>query len=227
MWATSFRHQLLLAYVVPVRQGLKAHGCNATIHLQRAIILAGGIAAALAIFFILSLYVFPQSFQDDAMPSMPEALVSQVTLSSQKIALGEPVSISVTGTNAGDTADMQIVSIGFPNLANGSDIEVVRHDFRQSPLVIERGDPVGGNYSGTTSVTAQYPSIEAFSRPWEQGSTYTIDLQVTPQAEGNFAVHVKSVAFPHTWDGAHYPREGLVDYQQEFVDSYSIEVTKS
>jgi hypothetical protein len=195
--------------------------------LQRAIILAGGIVAALAIFFVLSLYIAPQIFRGAADQPMPEPIVTNVTLSSRQITLGETLSISVTGTNTGDRADMQIVSIGFPDLANGTDIEVVRHGFRQSPLLVERGDPVSGNYSGVTEVTAQYPSIEAFSRPWEAGSTYSIDLQVTPDADGDFAVYVKSVAFPHSWDGAHYPREGIVDYQQEFVESYLVEVTKS
>ena len=124
-------------------------------------------------------------------------------------------------------ADFQIVSVGFPNLTASSEVEILRHDFRQMPLRVDRGDPVGSGYTGASTVSAQYPSIEAFSRPWEGGATYSIDLQAKPQAEGKFVVFVKSVAFPHTWEGAHYPREGLVDYQQEFVESYSVQVTKS
>ena len=210
-----------------MRQGLKAHGCNAKIHLIRAIILAAGVAAALAIFLVMSLYVFPLSFQNASVQPMPEAVVSGVTLSSQQISLGDTLMISISGTNKGDMADMQIVSIGFPNLTASSDIEVLRHDFRQTPFVIERGDEVGSGYTGANVVLAQYPSIEAFSRPWEKGAIYTVDLKVEPQVDGKFVVFVKSVAFPHTWDSAHYPREGLVDYQQEFVESYSIQVTKS
>jgi hypothetical protein len=92
---------------------------------------------------------------------------------------------------------------------------------------VDIGDAVGSGYSGTETVSAQYPSIEAFSRPWDEGTQYALALRVRPQAEGDFVVFVKSVAFPHTWDGAHYPGDGLVDYQQEFVESYSIQVTKS
>ena len=124
-------------------------------------------------------------------------------------------------------ADMQIVSVGFPNLTASSEVEVLRHDFRQTPFVIERGDGVGSGYTGSNTVLAQYPSIEAFSRPWERGATYTVDLQVEPKTDGRFVVFVKSVAFPHTWDSAHYPNAGLVDYQQEFVESYYVQVTKS
>lgn len=167
------------------------------------------------------------SFQNASVQPRPEAVVSGVTLSSQQISLGDTLMISVTGINKGDMADMQIVSVGFPNLTASSDIEVLRHDFKQTPFAIERGDEVGSGYTGTSAVLAQYPSIEAFSRPWEKGAAYTFELQVEPRVDGKFVVFVKSVAFPHTWDGAHYPREGPVDYQQEFVESYSIQVTKS
>ena len=158
---------------------------------------------------------------------MPEAVVSGVTLSSRQIALGETITISVTGINNGNTADMQIVSVGFPNLTASSDIKVLRSDFRQTPFVIDMGDEVGSAYTGASAVLAQYPSIEAYSRPWEKGAAYTIDLQVEPHIDGRFVVFVKSVAFPHTWDGAHYPHGGLVDYQREYVESYSVQVTKS
>ena len=210
-----------------MRQGLKAHGCNARIHLLRAIVLAAGVAAALAIYLVMSLYIIPLSFQESPSIIRPEPVVSGVTLSSQQIALGENLTISVTGTNRGDSADMQIVSIGFPNLTASSEVEVLRHDFRQTPIAIERGDNVGTGYTGSNSVLAQYPSIEAFSRPWDRGASYTVDLQAEPLAEGRFVILVKCVAFPHTWDSAHFPHGGMADYQQEFVESYVIQVTKS
>ncbi|HKU48912.1 MAG TPA: hypothetical protein VJP79_03085 [Nitrososphaera sp.] len=192
--------------------------------MLRAIVLAGAIAAALAVYFVMSLFVLPQYYQSQNRQVMPEAVVSGVSLSSRQIALGQTLSITVAGKNAGEPADMQIVSVGFPNLTASSEIDVLRHDFRQTPLRIDRGDPVGSGY-GATQVSAQYPSIEASSRPWESGVTYAIDLQVKPQTEGNFVIFVKSVAFPHSSDRAHYPRDGPVDYQQEFVDSYSVQVT--
>jgi hypothetical protein len=195
--------------------------------LLRAIILAAGISAGVAIYFVMSLYVIPQSFQESSRQPEPEAFISGVNLSSQRIGLGETFDISVTGANRGEMADMQIVSVGFPNLTASSEIELLSHDFRQTPLTVDIGDAVGSGYSGAATVSAQYPSIEAFSRPWDEGAQYTVELRVRPQAEGDFVVFVKSVAFPHSWDGAHYPGEGPVDYQQEFVESYSIQVTKS
>ena len=73
---------------------------------------------------------------------------------------------------------------------------------------------------------ARYPSVEAFSRPWPGGNTYNIDLQVRPEAEGRFVVLVKSVAFPHSWDGAHWPKDGVIDYQKELVELHYVQVTK-
>jgi hypothetical protein len=195
--------------------------------LQRAIILAAGITVALAIYFVMSLYVIPQSFQESSREPEPEAIISEVSILPQEIALNETFDISVTGVNHGDMADMQIVSIGFPNLTASSEVELLGHNFRQAPITVNRGDPVGSQYTGTETISAQYPSIEAFSRPWDEGQQYNVELRVKPQAEGSFVILVKSVAFPHTWDGAHYPREGLVDYQNEFVESYSVQVTKS
>jgi len=193
--------------------------------LQRTIILAVAVAAALALYFSLALYVFPQSYQS-VHPRRPEAIVTNVILSAPEIKLGQTVLISMSGVNNGEDADMQIVSIGFPNLTSTSAIKVVKHDFRQSPSFITQGHSVGTGYSGTNVVSSQYPSVEAFSRPWEGGDRYSIDLQVSPEAEGRFAIFVKSVAFPHSWDGAHWPQEGTVDYQKEFVEVYYVQVTK-
>ncbi len=145
--------------------------------------------------------------------------------SASNITLGDSVVISVSGTNSGEKADMQIVSVGFPNLTSSDAVRIIQHDFRQQPERIEPGAGVGAGYLGTENlVAAQHPSIEAFSWPWEAGSSYSIQLEVEPPAEGRFVVFVKSVALPHSWDGAHYPHEGTVDYQGEFVDEYFVNV---
>jgi hypothetical protein len=193
--------------------------------LPRAIILAAAVAAALALYFSLALYVFPQSYQSIEQ-RRPAAAVTNVSLSVSEVELGQAFVISVTGTNSGEEADMQIVSIGFPNLTATNNIEVIRHDFAQTPFLIIAGDDVGSEYTGETLVEAQYASVEAYSRPWAGGSTYSIDLQVRPDAEGRFAIFVKSVAFPHSWDGAHWPQEGFVDYQKEFVQVHYVQVIK-
>ena len=190
------------------------------------IILAGVVAAALLLYITLSLYVFPQMYKSIE-PRRPEAVITDVSLSTPAIRLGQTFVISVTGTNRGEEADMQIVSVGFPNLTRADNMVVLEHNFTQTPILINTSDVIGSEYSGTQRpVHARYPSVEAFSRPWPGGNTYNIDLQVRPEAEGGFVVLVKSVAFPHSWDGAHWPKDGVIDYQKELVEPYYVQVTK-
>jgi hypothetical protein len=193
----------------------------------KAILLTGAVAVALVAYFSLSLYVFPQSYQSIE-PQRPQAIVTDVSLSAPDIALGQALTISVTGTNNGeDAADMQIVSVGFPNLTSIDNIKVLKHNFTQTPMLITPGELLSSQYSTTEeSVSAQYASIEAFSRPWEAGKTYSADIEVIPKTEGKFVVFIKSVALPHTWEQAHYPQDGTLDQQKEFVETYSAQVTK-
>jgi hypothetical protein len=193
----------------------------------KAILLTGAVAVALVAYFSLSLYVFPQSYQSIE-PHRPQAIVTDVSLSAPDIALGQALTISVTGTNNGeDAADMQIVSVGFPNLTSIDNIKILKHNFTQTPMLITPGELLSSRYSTTEeSVSAQYASIEAFSRPWEAGKTYSADIEVIPKTEGKFVVFIKSVALPHTWEQAHYPQDGTLDQQKEFVETYSVQVTK-
>ncbi len=194
--------------------------------MLKAIILTVAVAVALVVYFSLSLYVFPQSYQSIE-ARRPQAIVTDVSLSAPDIALGQALTISVTGTNNGEDADMQIVSVGFPNLTTTDNIKILKHDFDQSPILIAPGELLSSEYSDTdSSVLAQYASIEAFSRPWEAGKTYTADIEVIPKTEGKFVVFIKSVALPHTWEQAHYPQDGILDQQKEFVETYSVQVTK-
>ena len=190
------------------------------------ILLTGAVAVALVAYFSLSLYVFPQSYQSIE-ARRPQAIVTDVSLSASSIALGQAPTISVTGTNNGEDADMQIVSVGFPNLTSIDNIKILKHNFTQTPLLITPGELLSSQYSTTEeSVSAQYASIEAFSRPWEADKTYSADIEVIPKTEGKFVVFIKSVALPHTWEQAHYPRDGTLDQQKEFVETYSVQVTK-
>lgn len=195
--------------------------------MLKAIILTGAVAVALVVYFSLSLYVFPQSYQSIE-PRRPQAIVNDVNLSAPTITLGQALIISVTGTNNGeDAADMQIVSVGFPNLTSIDNIKILKHNFTQTPMLITPGKLLSSQYSSTgESVLAQYASIEAFSRPWEAGKTYSTDIEAIPKTEGKFVVFIKSVALPHTWDQAHYPQDGTLDQQKEFVGTYSVQVTK-
>ena len=194
--------------------------------MLKAIILTGAVAVALVVYFSLSLYIFPQSYQSIE-PRKPQAIVTDVSLSASDIALGQALTISVTGTNNGEDADMQFVSVGFPNLTTTDNIKILKHDFDQTPILIAPGELLSSEYSDTdSSVLAQYTSIESFSRPWEAGKTYSADIEVIPKMEGRFVVFIKSVALPHSWELAHYPQDGTLDQQKEFVEIYSVQVTK-
>lgn len=195
--------------------------------MLKAIILIVAVAVALVVYFSLSLYVFPQLYQSIE-ARRPQAIVTDVSLSAPDIALGQALTISVTGTNNGDDADMQIVSVGFPNLTTTDNIKILKYNFDQTPMLIAPpGELSSSGYSDTdSSVLAQYTSIEVFSRPWEAGKTYSADIEVIPKTEGRFVVFIKSVALPHTWEQAHYPQDGILDQQKEFVETYSVEVTK-
>lgn len=195
--------------------------------MLKAIILIVAVAVALVVYFSLSLYVFPQLYQSIE-ARRPQAIVTDVSLSAPDIALGQALTISVTGKNNGEDADMQIVSVGFPNLTTTDNIKILKHNFDQTPMLIAPpGELSSSGYSDTdSSVLAQYTSIEVFSRPWEAGKTYSADIEVIPKTEGRFVVFIKSVALPHTWEQAHYPQDGTLDQQKEFVETYSVEVTK-
>jgi hypothetical protein len=195
--------------------------------LLKAIILTVAVAVALLVYFSLSLYVFPQLYQSIE-ARRPQAIVTDVSLSAPDIALGQALTISVTGKNNGEDADMQIVSVGFPNLTTTDNIKILKHNFDQTPMLIAPpGELSSSGYSDTdSSVLAQYTSSEVFSRPWEAGKTYSADIEVIPKTEGRFVVFIKSVALPHTWEQAHYPQDGTLDQQKEFVETYSVEVTK-
>lgn len=186
--------------------------------------MAGAVASALVLYFSLAFYVFPHSYQSME-PNRPEPVVMNVSLYALEVELGQAFVVSVTGVNRGEDADMQIVSIGFPNLTDTGDVEIIAHNFAQKPILINAGDKVGSEYSGTErTIDAQYASVEAFSRPWSSGSAYSINLQVRPETDGRIAIFVKSVAFPHSWDGAHWPKEGVLDYQGEFVEAYYVQL---
>lgn len=194
--------------------------------MLKTVILTSAIVVALIVYLSLSLYVFPQSYRSIE-TRRPQANVTDVIISTPNVTLGQALTISITGTNNGEDADMQVVSVGFPNLTTTDNIKILTHNFDQTPILIAPGEILSSEYSDTdSSVLAQYTSIEAFSRPWETGKTYSADIEVIPNTEGRFVIFVKSVALPHTWEQAHYPQDGILDQQKEFVEVYSVQVTK-
>jgi len=83
-------------------------------------------------------------------------VITNVTMSALEVPLGKSFNILVTSTNQGDTADIQIVSISFPNLTrigNGDIITIKNRNFTQEPEFVEIGDDIGSKYSGLSETT--------------------------------------------------------------------------
>jgi hypothetical protein len=189
-------------------------------------VLIASISALLSVYFFLSLYAFPNLYVTP--PKIrPIPVINSVSLSSPVIEIGHSFNLSLSAVNNGDSADLQTISVGFPNLTSiDGFVQIRQSDLNQKPLLIKKGEMVGSHYRAENLISARYPSIEAFSRPWHSQVTHHIQLEVKPISVGRFVILLKSVAFPHLNQFAHYPLNGLRDYQNEFVKAYSILVIK-
>lgn len=181
------------------------------------------VLAGLAVYFGIVLFVAPYEFSSikalDPQPSIT------TVVSEDRIRLGGSFHLVVNSDNSNDVADIQIVSIAFPNMTQiGNRVQIVSYDFTQSPRYVKTGDEIGSEYSGgTKSVIAQYPSVEAYSRPVSPGTHHSVELKITPDTLGNFTMYVKTIAIPHG-DNSHYPRSGPLDHQHEYVVPISVAV---
>ena len=176
----------------------------------------------LSLYFILTILVLPSEFL------MTEQLVPEPSftaiLSETNITLGDSFRLDIVSVNNGDYADIHIVSVAFPDLPRIDDVvKIATYDFTLSPSYIYVDDEIGSKYSGGVETTlAQYPSIEAMSRPLKSNVPTHFDLVVTPQELGLFNIYVKSIGIPHTSDLSHYPYSGILDHQNEYVSVYSV-----
>ncbi|MCH8916185.1 MAG: hypothetical protein IIA82_10160 [Thaumarchaeota archaeon] len=178
-------------------------------------------------YFTLSVFYLPDFYQSLKTP-IPIPFLSEVKISESMIHFGNSFDIEITATNTGDTADHQTVSVAFLNLTQTEGfVQITKYNFPQSPFLIQVGDEINYDYaSSEDTITAPYPAIEAYGRPWESNVTYHLGLKVTPEELGTFVFYVKSVGQPHTDDLSHFPSDGLIDYQREFVKVYSVNVTE-
>ena len=178
----------------------------------------------LSLYFILTVFILPSEFL------MTEQLVPEPSftaiLSETNIALGDSFNLDIVSVNNGDYADIHIVSVAFPDLSRIDDVaKITTYDFTLSPSYIHVDEEIGSNYSGGVETTfAQYPSIEAMSRPLKPDVQTHFDLLITPQELGVFNIYVKSIGIPHTSDLSHYPYSGFLDHQNEYVSVYSVSV---
>ncbi|MFL6356927.1 MAG: hypothetical protein ACJ71K_17650 [Nitrososphaeraceae archaeon] len=193
---------------------------------KRNLILVAVIILSLAIYFLVSIYILPNLYVRIPKPS-PAPVISNTNISVPKIHLGKTFYFGVTAENAGDNADIQIISVAFPNLTRiHGNIYIRESDFTQKPLFVNIGDKVGSGYTGLENILyAKYPSIEAFSRPWHSKDIHHIKFEIKPSSAGKFVIYLKAIALPHADDLAHYPQNGIKDYQNEFVKVYAIEVS--
>lgn len=183
------------------------------------------LAGAMALYFVLAVLVSPPIYSN-AEVKVPKPRI-EVTLSSDGITLGQSFDVTIKSYNEGDTADMQLVSVAFPHSQNLDMVTINSYDFMQSPQLIAIGDEIGSEYTaGAKTVASEYPSIEAYSRPFHQGDTFQMTLKITPKEAGQFQFFTKTVAMPHASEESHYPDSGTLDHQNEFVQIHTVEVTR-
>lgn len=178
----------------------------------------------LAAYFGAVLFVIPLEYSN--VKTLEPQPTFTAKISSKHIHLGDSFDITINSSNSHDSADIQIMSIAFPSITQiGDKVKIVGYNFTQSPRYVKTGDDMGYDYSGGTKlIKAQYPSIEAYSRPVNPGVHYSIEMKITPDSAGNFTLFAKTVAIPHTSDNSHYPYSGIKDHQNEYVESFSIVV---
>lgn len=199
---------------------------NNIIRVNTTILLIVLAAISLIIYYLLSILYIPQLYFSFSSEVKSQPVITGAKLSNSKVILGESFDLTITTRNNGDTADMQVVSLSFPNITSiDSIVEISGYNFTQKPVFIEVGDEVGSEYDGFDKViNAPYPSIEANSRPWHTGDYYQISIDVKPTSVGRFVIFLKTIAFPQINELDHYPRFGIKDYQGEFVAVSSVDV---
>ena len=191
---------------------------------MKKLLLSALIGVSLTAYFSLTIFILPEQYMSN------EKLISQpyfeVKISDKNILLGESFTVDITTTNSREYGDIHILSTSFPDLLEIDNVvKIITYDFTQPPTYIIPGDKIIAKYSeGLEHTNAKYPSIEAMSRPVHPGSAYNLSQIITPEKVGNFSVYVKTVNIPHTSNLSHYPQEGVLDHQDEFVQVYSISV---
>ena len=174
-------------------------------------------------YFMMTVVILPDEYLSHEIVE-PQPIQS-ATLSANEISLGESFEIQIQIENKNDVADILITSVAFPEIQEiGKMLEIVSYDYTQALLYIELGDKINSGYTKGGQITAQHPSIEAYSRNVPANTIYQMSVLITPQNTGIFEIHIKTIAIPHTSDLSHYPYDGVLDYQDEFVTVYSVTV---
>lgn len=190
---------------------------------MKKFLISGAITAVLFVYFFTTLVIFPQEYLSHKV--IEPQPIQNITLSADDISLGESFQISIEIENKNDVADILITSIAFPGLQEiGNSVKIFSYDYTQSPKYIVPGNKINSKYTSGGTITAQHPSIEAYSRNVAANTVYHMDLDITPQNAGTFEMYIKTIAIPHTTALSHYPHEGLLDYQSEYVSVFTVNV---
>lgn len=190
---------------------------------MKKILISGGIIAALVVYFIMTLVIFPQEFL--AQNTIEPQPTQEITIDFDEISLGESFLIKMQIINKNDISDILITSIGFPSLQEIEDeVEIISYNYTQSPRYIKSGEKLNSEYTSGGHILAEYPSIEAYSRNVASDTSYHMVLGITPTNVGVFEIYVKTIAIPHTTDNSHYPQDGFIDPQGEYVSVYTVNV---
>ncbi len=180
------------------------------------------VIAAVAAYFAVMVAVVPPLYLE-SYTSYP-APVHSVTVSDDAISLGESFRLRVDVVNDRDFADFVVTSVGFPGLEDaGAHVDLVGYDFDLPPRYVAAGDQPRSIYGAGSDGNA-YASIESTGSDVGVGERYHIALSVTPPASGDFAVHVKTAAVPHSHGMAHFPHSGPGDAQGETVEIHVVSV---
>jgi hypothetical protein len=201
---------------------------NTVKRVNTTIVLIVIATISLIIYYSLSIFFIPQLYLLLSSEVKSQPVITEAKLSASKVVIGERFDLTITALNKGDTADMQVVYLSFPNItAIDNIVKILKYNFTQKPVFIEIDDEIGSEYVGLDKViNASYPAIEANSRPWQTGDYYQISLEVKPSTVGRFVIFGKTIALPHISELNHYPRVGTKDHQEEFVTVSSTEVVK-
>ena len=174
-------------------------------------------------YFALNFVIFPAAYQDIQVGTPQPSL--DVSLSAQQIRLGESFELGLVATNLGEEADLQTVTVEFPQNQNLDNVKIISYDFLQSTDLFVTQTEIGSDYTGGQNlVKSQYPFLEAYNRPAKSGQSYSMTLQITPTEPGPYTIYTKTVAMPHVNELSHFPRDGITDHQNEFVQEHTIQV---
>jgi hypothetical protein len=177
----------------------------------------------IGVYLVFSLAVFPPFYLSKEIPD-PQPYFD-VKISNLSILLGESFDVSIFSKNIGDYGDIHILSIGFPSIDKITEVKLINSNFNHQYNFIEKNTLVGSNYTaGDQKVESQYALIEVMNRPSPPNGSYDFQFSVTPKNTGLYEIYIKAIEIPHTSNLSHFPHQGILDPQGEYVEVFSVMV---